>query len=207
MTLYVSQCAGTVGGPINNKTVPYPLRDWAPKAPQYLPQSSTAPSSTATSQSVATLTGVAPTTIGSSTSRTNGNEATVLDDSTSATSRASGTASSAPGSQEGPKPALSVAEIIGVAVGGAVLLALNVGLVAWILRRRKRNRFPGAVSPPSYQAADTKEGYDKPELDGQVLAYQYSKPEVAVPAQSSVVYAELDGGGRSSPVRELPGQS
>lgn len=42
---------------------------------------------------------------------------------------------------------------------------------------------------------------------GRTVAYQYSKAEVAVPAQLPVVYAELDGGGRSSPVRELPGRS
>ncbi|KAF3045801.1 hypothetical protein E8E11_008563 [Didymella keratinophila] len=112
----------------------------------------------------------------------------------------------APISQEEPKPALSVAAIIGFSVGGAVLLALVVGLVAWILRRRKRNQFPRAVSPPFYEVTDVKKGCDKPELDGQVMGYQYSKAEVDAPAQPPIVYAELDGGSRSVPVQELSGR-
>lgn len=154
-----------------------------------------------------TLTGVAPTTIGSSANETEHNEAIVLDDTTPAISRATGPVASTPGFQRDPKPILSVAAISGAAVGGAVLLTLIVGLVAWILRRHKRNIIPRAVSRPSYQAADTKESYYKPELDSHVLAYQYSKAEVAAPAQSPVVYVELDGSGRSSHVRELSRRS
>ena len=209
MTLYVSQCDGTVGGPINNDTVPYPLRDWAPKAPQYLSQSSKTSSAaifTTGPSAVVTLTGVAPAT-GSPTSSTDNGEATVLDDATSTTSRATGAASRASTTQDGSKPVLSVAAIIGIAVGGAVLLALVVGLIAWILRRRKRKHYPRAVSPPGYQATDVKEGYDKPELDSQVMGYQYSKAYVAAPTPAPVVYAELDGGGRGSTVGELPGRS
>jgi len=209
ITLYVSQCDGTVGGPINNETVPYPLNDWAPLAPQYLSQSSKTSSATSSnaSPSVVTSTGVAPTTTGGSTSRTSEGEATVLNDATSMTSQATEAASPASTTRYGLKPVLSVAATIGIAVGGAVLLALVVGLVAWILRRRKRIHFPRAVSPPSYQAADVKEGYDKPELDGQVMGYQYSKADAVAPAQSPVVFAELDGGGRSSLVRKLPVRS
>jgi hypothetical protein len=204
MTLYVSQCDSTVGGPINNDTVPYPLRDWAPNAPKYSFQSSATPSSTATSQSVATLTGVVPTMTSTTISSTGDGEATVLDDTTSTSSRASSTAATSPSTEGDAKPALSIAAIIGIAVGGAVLLALIVGLVACVLRRRKRKQLPIAISPPSYEAADTKEAYNKPELDGQVMEYQYSKANAAAPAHSPVVYVELEGDGRSSPVKELP---
>jgi hypothetical protein len=204
MTLYVSQCDSTVGGPINNDTVPYPLRDWAPKAPKYSFQSSATPSSTATSQSVATLTGVVPTMTSTTISSTGDGEATVLDDTTSTSSRASSTAATSPSTEGDAKPALSIAAIIGIAVGGAVLLALIVGLVACVLRRRKRKQLPIAISPPSYEAADTKEAYNKPELDGQVMEYQYSKADAAAPAHSPVVCVELEGDGRSSPVKELP---
>lgn len=207
MTLYVSQCDGAVGGPINNVTVQYPLRDWAPKAPQYLSQSSTSASGTVTSQSVATLTGVMSATTSNTTSRTGDSEATVLDVTASTTLQATGTVSPAPLLQEVPESTLSVAAIVGIAVGGAVLLALIVGLVACILRRRKREQPPTAVSPPSYETADTQETYGKPELDGQVMAYQYSKTDAAAPVQRTNVYAELDGGARSSPVGELPGRS
>lgn len=89
-----------------------------------------------------------------------------------------------------------------------MLLALIVGLVACILRHRKRKQLPIAISSPSYEAVDSKESYDKPELDGQVMVYQYSKVDAAAPAHPPVVYAELDGGDcRSNPVRELPERS
>lgn len=210
MTLYVSQCDGTVGGPINNETVPYPLRDWAPKAPQCLSLSSKVSSATiftSNPSAVVTLTDVVHITTGSSSSSTNGNDATVLKNTVSTSSRATETAVPVSTSQDDSGSVWSVAAIIGVAVGGAVLLALVVSLVAWILRFRRRNQFPRAVSPPMYQATDTKEDYDKPELDGQAMGYQYSKADVAAPAQATVVYAELDGGRRGSTIGELPGRS
>ncbi|KAF1925855.1 uncharacterized protein M421DRAFT_7618 [Didymella exigua CBS 183.55] len=210
MLLYVAQCDDTVGGPLNNDTVPYPLRDWAPKAPQYLSQSSNSPLDTVTSSEsrpVATLTGVSPTAIaslGSTTVSTNDSDATVLDDKASSSSFAIGPASATPIVQDISKPALSVAAIIGVAVGGAVLLALVIGFVAFVLRHRKRKQLSTSVSPPSCEGVDTKEGYDKPELDGQVRAYQYSKTDVGAPARMPVVYAELDDGRSASTARELP---
>lgn len=210
MLLYVAQCDGTVGGPLNNDTVPYPLRDWAPKAPQYLSQS-TAASSTATSsesQSVATLTGVvAPTTAanpGSTTVSTQKSDATVLDDAISTSSRTSSTAASASETQDKSTPALSVAAMIGIAVGGTVLLALIVGLTAYILRRRRRREHAVPVSPQSYEAAESEGVYDKPELDGRVLVYQHSKAGVDVPVHPPVEYAELGGDGPVRLARELP---
>ena len=208
MLLFTAQCAGTVGGPLTNDTVPEPLRDWMPKNTF---TSTTTPASTATlgaSQFVATLTGVASagiTTAGItslSSDTISDSKATFLHDEASSASRATGTAFSAP-TQEDSKPALNVAAIIGIAVGGTVLLALIIGLVTFFLRRHKRKESAQLVLPPSYESADNKEGYEKPELDGQALGYQYAEVGVGAPT----VYAELDGGSSMSPVRELAGRS
>ena len=63
------------------------------------------------------------------------------------------------------------------------------------------------MSPPSHEAADSKEGYEKPELDGQVLRYQYSEVGAGASMGAPVVYAELDGGSHVSPIRGLAGRS
>ncbi|KAJ4367966.1 hypothetical protein N0V86_009807 [Didymella sp. IMI 355093] len=201
MVLYVAQCDGTVGGPLNNDTVPYPLRDWAPKAPQHLSQSPAASSSATTKseiKSVETLTGIASLTTKAPESTTisaNGSEATVFDHTTSASSQATGTMSLAPTIQGKSRTALNVAAIVGVAIGGAVLLALIVGLVAWILRHRRRNKLPIAVSPPNYEPADSKEGYDKPELDGQTVCLATDTSVLdGVCADNIKGMCELDGG-------------
>ncbi|KAJ8114501.1 hypothetical protein OPT61_g3637 [Boeremia exigua] len=193
MLLFTAQCEGTVGGPLNNDTVPYPLRDWAPK--------NTATGSTET-PNTATLTSNEPTASAGSATTTDESKATALDD-VSLSSDATSTATSAPSTQDDPKPALSKGAIIGIAVGGTFLLALIISLVAFLLRRRKRRepspviQLPTVQPPPGYEGVDKKDGYDKPELDGQVLAYQYSKSSAGAPTDAPTLYAELDGGGTS----------
>lgn len=203
MLLFMAQCEGTINGPMTNDTVTGTLGDWLPRTTF----------SSISSASMATLTGVAPIAIPgtssptSQTIATGDSRATVRDYDTASSSRTTSTASSASAPQDGSGPALNVETIVGIGVGGTVLLALVIGLVAFFMRRRKRKEPTRSVSPPGYEPTDNKEGYQKPELDGHALQYQYSEAGTDAPIGSLMVYAELDGDSPVSPVKELPGRS
>ncbi|KAH6644431.1 hypothetical protein C7974DRAFT_20834 [Boeremia exigua] len=201
MMLFVAQCDGTVGGPLTNNTVPYPLRDWVPMTTA---TTSTAAGSSATS-SIATVTEA---TLGSTSVTVSDSKATALDEDIASSSRATSTSSPASTTQGDPKPVMNVAAIIGVAVGGTVLLILSIGLVAFLLRRRRRGEPSPSDAPPYYNATDSQEkAHDKPELDGQAMAHEQPKigagESVVTPVHVPVEYAELDSGNPVRPVSEL----
>ena len=189
MLLFMAQCEGTLGGPLTNDTVATPLNDWIPRTPM-----------PTTSLGVATETATATGT----TEVESGSEATVLDDGALSTPRASSIASSTSASPDNTEPSLNVTAIIGIAIGGVALLALVVGVVTFILRRRRRKALPRAESPPVYKPTDSKDRYEKPELDGQALTYDCAEDDAGMHGAAPVVYAELDGGSPVSAVGELP---
>lgn len=190
MLLYIAQCEDTVGGPLNNDTVPYPLRDWVPKVTA---KSSIVASKTATSSA---------------------DTSTVTSTPTSLSLHEPSSFSSASATQEDSKSILSIAAIVGIAVGGTAVLFLIIGSVAFFLQRRKHRRLSTTIPPPNYEVNDSKEGYDvtsKPELDGQVLAYQPFTAGSSVIITTPVDYVELDGDGAAvspvSPIGEPVGRS
>ncbi|KAJ4339280.1 hypothetical protein N0V95_007833 [Ascochyta clinopodiicola] len=198
MAIYTLLCEGTAGGPLNNDTVPLPLRDYAVK--NTLKATATPSVSRPGSQSFATSTGTVSAGTGtlgfgslsSDTAATaSGSAATILDDKASSASRAANTASSSNTTSEVDQPVLSTAAIAGIAVGGTVLLALLIGAAFFILRRHKRNKSAKMALPPVYEPVDEKLAYGKPELDGQVLQHQYSEMGTGAPME----YAELDAEG------------
>jgi hypothetical protein len=200
MLLFTAQCDGTVGGPLTKQSVPYPLRDWMPKD---TPKSSVLSSTTATSTANRTAidlvsTGTAGPRPANSEGTTSDSQATILDDQSDSSSHSTATVTSVPADRYRSKPVLNIATIIGIAIGGTVLLAFVVGLVAFILRRRKRKQVSTLVALPT----GSREVYTKAELDGNMVAYYDTKCGEGAPANTPVVYAELDGG---SPVKELPG--
>lgn len=186
---YTDACAGTVGGPLNNETVPPPLRDYASK----VTHGSTATLLSTTSESTATSTETGPQEVSKEASTSVPGELS-----------SASTASSEASASDESKSALNVAAIIGIAVGGAALLFLVIGLSIFYLRRRKRKGL-GRKSPPAYEPVGAKDVYDKPELDGQAVTYRYSESEAPTPGGTSdelhVGYAELDGGSPVSPAR------
>lgn len=201
MLLFMSQCEGTINGPMTNDTATGTLGDWLPKATSYTPT---------TSRIVATLTGVPTSAITESSSSSSqmitssDKRDTVLSSQSPSSSQTISAESAAPKTQDS-KPVLNVAAIIGVAVGGAVLLALVTGLIAFFLRRRKRDQPTESIPQLSnYDNNDNKERYDKPELDGQELQYRCSEIDTVGPISSPVVYAELDGNSPMDLARELP---
>jgi hypothetical protein len=200
MLLFTAQCDGTVGGPLTKQSVPYPLRDWMPKD---TPKSSVLSSTTATSTANRTAidlvsTGTAGPRPANSEGTTSDSKATILDDKSDSPSHSTATVTPVPADRYRSKLVLNIATIIGIAIGGTVLLAFVVGLVAFILRRRKRKQVSTLVALPP----GSREVYTKSELDGNMVAYCDTKCGEGAPANTSVVYAELDGG---SPVKELTG--
>jgi hypothetical protein len=200
MLLFTAQCYGTVGGPLTKQSVPYPLRDWMPKD---TPKSSVLSSTTATSTANRTAidlvsTGTAGPRPANSEGTTSDSKATILDDKSDSPSHSTATVTPVPADRYRSKLVLNIATIIGIAIGGTVLLAFVVGLVAFILRRRKRKQVSTLVALPP----GSREVYTKSELDGNMVAYCDTKCGEGAPANTSVVYAELDGG---SPVKELAG--
>jgi hypothetical protein len=200
MLLFTAQCDGTVGGPLTKQSVSYPLRDWMPKD---TPKSSVLSSTTATSTANRTAidlvsTGTAGPRPANSEGTTSDSKATILDDKSDSPSHSTATVTPVPADRYRSKLVLNIATIIGIAIGGTVLLAFVVGLVAFILRRRKRKQVSTLVALPP----GSREVYTKAELDGNMVAYCDTKCGEGAPANTSVVYAELDGG---SPVKELAG--
>ncbi|KAL1602189.1 hypothetical protein SLS59_004876 [Nothophoma quercina] len=189
MLLFMAQCEGTLGSPLTNDTVATPLNDWIPRTPM-----------PTTSLGIATETATATGT----TEVESGSDATVLDDGVLSTPRASSIASSTPASPDNTEPSLNVTAIIGIAIGGVALLALVVGVVTLILRHRRREALPRAESPPVYKPTDSKDRYEKPELDGQALTYDCAEDDAGMHGAAPVMYAELDGGSPVSVVGELP---
>ncbi|KAF1354142.1 hypothetical protein EJ07DRAFT_158758 [Lizonia empirigonia] len=182
---------GTKGGPLTNESVPAPLNDYLPKTTL---RSSTLSSSTASPaiQTVATLTGIKTTDASSLESALLSTDMTAS--TASSSSQSSSAASSVPAPSNDPKSGMSVAAIAGVAVGGAVLLAIFIGIAIFFIRRRKRRQSSESTSPPAYEPAGSKQVYDKPELDGHALEYRYAEVDGSMP----VGYAELDAGGPCS---------
>jgi hypothetical protein len=199
MLLFSTQCDGTVGGPLNNNTVPTSLREYAPiDTPKSTVLSSTV---TSTANRIATdvvSTGTADPIPANTAGTTSDSKATILNDKSGSSSRSTASTSPLPADHDGSKPGLNIATIIGIAIGGTLLLAFVVGLVAFILRRRKRKQ----VSTPVAMPPGSREVYTKAELDGNMVAYYDTKCGEDAPANTSVVYAELDGG---SHVKELAG--
>ena len=200
MLLFTAQCDGTVGGPLTKQSVPYPLRDWMPKD---TPKSSVLSSTTATSTANKTAievasTGMAGPRPANSEGITSDSKATILNDKSGLSLHSTATATPVPADRYGSKPVLNVATIIGISIGGTLLIVFVVGLVAFILRRRKRKQ----VSTPALMPPESREVYTKAELDGNMVAYYVTKGDEGAPANTSVVYAELDGG---VPVKELAG--
>ena len=192
MQLFTAQCDGTVGGPLTKQSVPYPLRDWMPKdTPKSTVLSSTTATSTANRTAIDVVsTGTAGPRPANSAGTTSDSKATILNDKSGSYSHSTATTTPVPAERYGSKPVLNVATIIGIAIGGTLLLAFVVGLVAFILRRRKRKQ----VSTPVAMPPGSREAYTKAELDGNMVAYYDTKCGEGAPANTSVVYAELDGG-------------
>lgn len=200
MQLFTAQCDGTVGGPLTKQSVPYPLRDWMPKdTPKSTVLSSTTATSTPNRTAIDVIsTGTAGPRPANSAGTTSDSKATILNDRSGSYSHSTATTTPVPAERYGSKPVLNVATIIGIAIGGTLLLAFVVGLVAFILRRRKRKQ----VSTPVAMPPGSREVYTKAELDGNMVTYYDTKCGEGAPANTSVVYAELDAG---SPVKELAG--
>lgn len=197
MLLFISQCEGTKGGPLNNNTVPYPLRDWVPTNK---PKSTSTPFSTSTSTSspsVISSTGKDPEhTLLSADAITTASDSRVTRLNDPISSHIVSTPTTSPEAAFKSEPALSIAAIAGIAVGCTVLLALLIGSIVLVLRRRK----PKEIKEPD---TCTPEEYNKPELDGHMLTYHDTKSSGDAQMNASVVYAELDGGDHS--VKELAG--
>ncbi|KAF3011178.1 hypothetical protein E8E13_011564 [Curvularia kusanoi] len=196
MLLFATQCQGTVGGPLTNDTVPLPLRDWAP----------TITPTPVMITSVITREGPAATPTVKPEVTSSNNKATFLNNESQSSAYSTTTITPLSMHHNKSESALKVSEIIGISIAILSLLALAVGLVTFILCRRRRK---GTLTPDvtTYAAAaEIKEEGGVSELEGTMLAYTGGKSGAYAAVSTPVVYTELDGANPVSPPKELTGQ-
>lgn len=128
--------------------------------------------------------------------------------STTSTSSASTTAGvpassgTSPSSKTTTKDALSPGAIAGIGIGAAALALVVLGLIIWLIMRRRRNskatKSEEQVISGDEYTAKSKEGYLKPELDGSTMT---SRSEM----DGNTTKLELDGkqSHKREPVAEL----